>query len=198
MIQRCVARRAVCGVFWVLLAVVACGELKAQQPQQQPGSGPQQQQIGLRDIQTHYSQFSPIDFTLSHSPAAFLAQYQRNYQVVLHMQQACNQADESFYRDYPRTVAPVLVDLNVVNHAYMAIAAARLGYDELYERHMEVALERIRRHYGFSGELALKKFGEILAATSHGGGQVLRAEFCRWAVTDFCTSAQLNQLFSGP
>ena len=180
MIQWCLARRAVCGVLWAFLAAVACGQTKAQ------------------DIQTHYSQFSPIDFTLSHSPAAFLAEYQKNYRVVRQMQQASNRADELFYRDYPRTVSPVLVDLNVVNHAYMAIAAARLGYDELYERHLEVALQRIRRHYGFSGALALKKFGEILGATSHASNQVLLSEFCRWAVTDFCTSAQLNQLFSGP
>lgn len=158
----------------------------AQTPQPLPGAtaaaqgaaGRQSQALG--EIGRLYGRFQALDVQ------NFETRYQENYELARQMQDRSDQADADFILGYSQSVADFLIEENVKIHSYMAVVGARLGYEELHERHLDVILKRIRRHTQFQGQTAEQFLRDLLARAAVPSGRTLEEEFCDWATASFC------------
>ena len=130
-----------------------------------------------------YASLPVFDLTLAHRHQSFELQYDRAYSIAREMQQLANTAEQSFLRSYPTTLNRQEMEANVRIHVLMAIVGARLGYEEFFERHLEVALDRIRRHYGYRGRDARLELKKIADGGSSIENSSLADTFCRQAST---------------
>ena len=137
----------------------------------------------LNQLVREYTSLPVFDLTLAHRPQSFELQYDRVYLSAREMQQLANTAEQSFLRSYPTTLNQREMETNVRIHVLMAIVGARLGYEEFFERHLEVALDRIRRHYGYRGRDARLELKKIADGGQSIENSSLADTFCRQAST---------------
>ena len=137
----------------------------------------------LNQLVREYTSLPVFDLTLAHRPQSFELQYDRAYLSAREMQQLANTAEQSFLRSYPTTLNQREMETNVRIHVLMAIVGARLGYEEFFERHLEVALDRIRRHYGYRGRDARLELKKIADGGQSIENSSLADTFCRQAST---------------
>ena len=137
----------------------------------------------LNQLVREYASLPVFDLTLTHRHQSFKLQYDRAYSRARGMQQLANTAEQSFLRSYPTTLSQREMETNVRIHALMAIVGARLGYEEFFERHLEVALDRIRRHYGYRGRDARLELKKIADGGPSIENSSLADTFCRQAST---------------
>lgn len=119
--------------------------------------------------------------------ADFRAVYAANYALVQSMQEQCNAADEAFKLGAHLSYDTFLFEQNHRIHALIAIAAAQLFYEELYEKQMAVIFERLRRYRGFSGQSVEQEFQSILSRSFVSGGSILDV-FCSQVGGIYCPS----------
>lgn len=157
-------------------------QTQPQQPQRQTPPGAPQEPAGPLG-----EQFNSLDdvragfFRLLQTTP-----YSAQYAILETMQEESNRADEAFARGYASSVGEDFVTANVTIHAFLAIGAAVLKYEELYERHLDVCYERIRRRTGQSGQTAEARFAEILRNQPSGLGGSLWGAFCEYAGSELC------------
>lgn len=168
----------------IMLLLVTGSSLWAQEAPQDPLAG---RSAGghahqLSQVADLFQDLKGISLDQAYSAPAFSQLYFENYAVVRDMQELATQADQ-IYRRSPQQ--DLLYEGNVLIHAYMAVAAARVQDVVAYEKHMEIAFKRVSSQQNLTGEQIETAFCTILSTNV----PQLARDFNTWAARSTCSDA---------
>jgi hypothetical protein len=151
----------------------------------------------LKTVEQLYTQLGEFNFTPGFE-VQFIKQFEQYYGLLENMQAAADAAHSLYLREGIAHDKNTSVDPIVRIHILLAAAAAKLAYEDLYDRHIEIAttiLKRSGQVDDVTGSAKWQAGWKDVLDYKIGTDSSLRKEICRWGSKIWCEDALLGEPF---